>query len=361
MTQPPNVDRQSRFRGLLVGTAVGDALGLPAEGLSARRVRKLFKGRWHHRFIFRRGMVSDDTEHTLFVAECLLAGPDSALAFRRALARKLRWWLLSLPASIGFATLRSIVKLWLGVSPERSGVYSAGNGPAMRSALIGAYFADSPELLRGYVEASTRLTHTDPRALTGALAIARLAAWIMRNQGASPLAVDEVFSLLRESGRADDGEWTDILSKMRNCYERGDSVEAFAAEMNLRRGVSGYVYHSVPVAVYSWMRQGHDFKRTLVAVLDCGGDTDTVAAMAGALAGASVGEQGIPRDWIDGVRDWPRGIGLLRRLGERLSRGQAGEAIAPAGYFFWPGLILRNLFFFFLVLLHVIRRWLPPY
>src|SRR6266542_784346 len=151
MAQPSKIDSPDRFKGLLIGTAVGDALGLPAEGLSARRISKLFKGRWHHRFIFHNGMVSDDTEHTIFVAGCLLAEPASASAFRRALAWKLRWWLLSMPAAIGFATLRSIIKLWLGVSPEKSGVYSAGNGPAMRSALIGAYFADAPEMLNRYV------------------------------------------------------------------------------------------------------------------------------------------------------------------------------------------------------------------
>ena len=60
-----------RLRGLLVGTAVGDALGLPAEGLSRQRVHRLYRGRWRHRLLFGRGMISDDTEHTLFVAQSL--------------------------------------------------------------------------------------------------------------------------------------------------------------------------------------------------------------------------------------------------------------------------------------------------
>jgi hypothetical protein len=56
---------------------------------------------------------------------------------------RLRGWLLSLPAGIGFATLRAILKLWLGFPLNRSGVYSAGNGPAMRVAVIGAFFRRS--------------------------------------------------------------------------------------------------------------------------------------------------------------------------------------------------------------------------
>ena len=127
-------DSSRSFRGLLVGTAVGDSLGLPAEGLSRRRVRKLFRGRWRHRFLLRRGMVSDDTDHTFFVSQSLLAHPDSAARFGRRFAWHLRLWLLTVPAGVGAATLKSILRLWVGVGHERSGVYSAGNGPAMRLA-----------------------------------------------------------------------------------------------------------------------------------------------------------------------------------------------------------------------------------
>ena len=60
----PSIDLIERFSGLLLGTAVGDALGLPAENLSAEKIRKRWNGEWKMRFIFGKGMVSDDTEHT---------------------------------------------------------------------------------------------------------------------------------------------------------------------------------------------------------------------------------------------------------------------------------------------------------
>jgi ADP-ribosylglycohydrolase len=168
------LSRRERFRGVILGTAVGDALGLPAEGISRRRSKKLFKGRWRHRLVFNRGMISDDTEHTVFAAQSLLAHPESCELFTRRLSWCFRWWLLSLPAGIGLATLRSIVRLWGGISPSRSGVRSAGNGPAMRSAPVGAFFASDPNQLDDYLQASTIITHTDPRALTGAKAVAYL-------------------------------------------------------------------------------------------------------------------------------------------------------------------------------------------
>src|SRR6185436_14806633 len=114
----------------LLGCAVGDSIGLPREGLSPRRAQRLFgSGPLTHRLVFGRGMISDDTEHACMTMQALLASNGDVDRFRRSLAWRLRGWLVTLPAGIGWATLRSIVKLWLGFS---GGVSSAGNGPAMR-------------------------------------------------------------------------------------------------------------------------------------------------------------------------------------------------------------------------------------
>ena len=77
---------RDRLVGILLGTAVGDALGLPAEGLGPGRRRRLVPGPRRHRFLLGRGMVSDDTDHTLFVAQSLLKHPSDASAFQRTLA-----------------------------------------------------------------------------------------------------------------------------------------------------------------------------------------------------------------------------------------------------------------------------------
>jgi ADP-ribosylglycohydrolase len=87
-------------------------------------------------------MVSDDTEHTCMVAQALLAAGNDVVAFAGQLARRLRLWLLGLPAGMGRATLRATLKLWLRFPPKRSGMLSAGNGPAMRSPVLGAAVED---------------------------------------------------------------------------------------------------------------------------------------------------------------------------------------------------------------------------
>ena len=180
-------DRINRIAGAILGTAVGDAIGLPGEGLPPQRAARLFgTGPFGHRFIFGRGMVSDDTEHTCMIAQALLAAPEDADAFVRCLGWKLRWWLLGIPAGIGLGTLRAILKLWLGFPPERSGVLSAGNGPAMRVAILGVCIDQDDEKLRSYVQVSTRLTHTDSRAEQGALIIALAARHATKAQTVDP-------------------------------------------------------------------------------------------------------------------------------------------------------------------------------
>ncbi len=125
--------------------------------------------------------------------------------------------------------------------------------------------------------------------------------------------------------------------------------------------MTGYAYRSVPVALYAWLRHPDDFRTALVAVLDCGGDTDTVGAITGALMGARLGSGAIPQTWLEGICDQPRSVGLLIQIAERLSRQKAATgALRPVRYF-WLLLVNRNLIFLVTVLCHGFRRLLPPY
>ena len=130
--------------GCLWGIAVGDALGLPCEGLSKHRQQRIYPNIAGYHLLFGHGMVSDDTEHTWMTAQVLCLSKGNPALFGSALAHQLRVWRLAIPAGVGFATLRAILRLCLGWSWARSSVYSAGNGPAMRSALIGVCYGQDP-------------------------------------------------------------------------------------------------------------------------------------------------------------------------------------------------------------------------
>ena len=288
--------------GCLLGTAVGDALGLPYEGMSARRGARMFPDPGRHHLLPGYGMVSDDTEHACFVALALIASQGQPNAFEKRLAASLRWWLLGLPAGVGLATLRSITRLWLGVPPSRSGVFSAGNGPAMRSAILGVAFRQSPDILRTFVERSTRLTHSDPKALLGALTVAVAAALSAAGKTVSPA---EFLALIdRHLEVESPGEFRELVGKAIVSAEKGETVREFASALGSRNGISGYIAHTAPCVVQTWLRHQDDFPSAVTAIIGAGGDTDTTAAILGGIIGARVGKAGIPHEWLDGILEF---------------------------------------------------------
>lgn len=281
-------------------------------------------------------------------AQALLVSRDEPDRFARALARKLRWWLLGAPAAIGWGTLRALVRSWIGFSPSRSGVRSAGNGAAMRAPIIGAWFSDADQLA-AFVRASSAITHRDPRANAGALAIALAARHAVHARSVDPPAL---LAEIRE--RVDDAELDAHLARLSHALERDLPPTELAAALGLSRGVTGYVHHTVPLCLYSWLRSPYDFRRAVTDVITLGGDADTTGAIVGALAGAAVGEAGIPREWLD-IVDYPRSLAWIRRLGEHVHTRAGPVPLA------WQLVPIRNIAFLAVVIPIALRRMLPPY
>ncbi len=307
---------RSAVVGAILGTAVGDAIGLPYEGLSRRRAQRLLGTPDRYRFLFGRGMVSDDTEHACMVMQALMATGDDANRFTHDLAWRLRFWLLGLPAGIGMATLKGTLRLWLGVPPQRSGVFSAGNGPAMRSVALGTVI-DDLEILRRLVTASTRLTHTDPKADYGAFAVALAAQ--MASSGEQPDGGRFTANLRRCLTDAASEEFLALVDRAVASVRSGETTEAFAASMGWSKGVSGYIYQTAPVVLHAWLSHPCDFRAAVTSVIRCGGDADTTAAIVGGIVGSAVGKEGIPAEWLDRLAEQPRSVAWMERLGEELA------------------------------------------
>ncbi len=240
-----SMQRESQLLGCLLGTTVADAIGLPREGLTRRRASRLYGGApLSLNLCCGRGLCSDDTEHTLIVARALAISAGEPSLFTQQLAKDLKCWLLTLPAGIGMATLRACLKLLVGFGPQCSGVFSAGNGPAMRSAILGV-FASSDEQLRELVRVCSRITHTDPRAEEGARLVAQ-AARLGVVGGDSP---QEFLNQAVEDIQGEELRGT-IVSAVK-ALRQGDTCEAFADSQGWSQGISGYVNQSVPAALYA--------------------------------------------------------------------------------------------------------------
>ena len=153
----------------------------------------------------------------------------------------------------------------------------------------------------------------------------------------------------------------DLIQKSFDSSQNGDSTLEFARQLGLDKGVSGYVYHSVPIALHAWFRYPDDFQQAIVSVVECGGDTDSVAAMVGGLIGAQVGETGIPMEWRKGLIESPRSLSWMKALSLQLSHSlRTGAPDRPIRLPI-AKLLLRNLFFLCIILGHGFRRLLPPY
>ena len=343
--------------GCLLGTALGDSIGLPYEGLSRQRSGRLLGPPDRHRFFFGKGMVSDDTEHTCLVAQSLIASGGDVEVFRQSLSWQLRFWFASIPAGIGMATARAIIRLWFGVSPLQSGVFSAGNGPAMRAAIIGAAIDDRKRMAE-LIRASSRMTHTDPKAEFGAQAVA-LAAHMTRSQEGVTSAefLNELRATLGDAGN----ELVTLIADVASSVANTQSTQSFAESLGLSQGVTGYVYHSVPVAIHAWLTNPGDIRRAIMSVVECGGDTDTTAAIVGGIIGTGVGDRGLPSDWLSGLSEWPCSVVWMKRLGIQLHQTlSTNSASRPVKRSAWA-IVPRNLFFLMIVLAHGFRRLFPPY
>jgi ADP-ribosylglycohydrolase len=196
----------------------------------------------------------------------------------------------------------------------------------MRSALIGVCFANDDAALIQHVAAATGITHRDPKAESGALAVALAARSSMRGESAEQYLAHlrRFLAPLGDAGR-------ELLGLAeRASAARGEPTTSFADSLGCAREVTGYMYHSVPAALHAWFSFPRDLPNAVRAAIRCGGDTDTVAAITGAIVGAGVGKGGIPAAWLQNLWDWPRGARWIELAAERAVEAASKKSRASA-------------------------------
>jgi ADP-ribosyl-[dinitrogen reductase] hydrolase len=328
----PSMHRSHRVAGALVGSAVGDALGAPFEfgppgrfsarfPVPARGAKTEMCGGgslgWEP------GEFTDDTQMALLVAASLLArgGLDEADLFDR-----FRAWAEAEPPDIGNQT-RAVLgsgRPWDVAAAEhfaRSG-HAAGNGSLMRTTPAAVWFSRFGT--SSTVDAARRisaLTHGDPSAGEGCAIFHELMRVAL--DGEDPLAaIPAALELVAAGHRA---RWAAVLAP--------DWTPSDATESN------GAVWPTLGQAVWA-LRHGRDFAEVLRLVIDLGGDTDTVAAVAGGLAGAVFGMGGIPMRWSSAVHGRLPGFGN-RRWGLADLQQLAAALDGGAQQSYDPGVIPR--------------------
>jgi ADP-ribosylglycohydrolase len=338
----------NQISGTLLGTALGDALGLACEGMSAQAIARRFGRVERFHLLGRTGFVSDDTEQSALIAQCLARHPDDVDRCVAAFRTSLLGWFCHLPWGVGRATIQSCIRIGLGVPV--TGVNSAGNGAAMRAAIIGSFFDDQPEKRVIFGRALARVTHRDERAVEGALYVAELAAALPRGPTGKQMDTSQAEARLVVTVK----EFGDTLDRARQMALGGSSTSEAANVC----GTSGFVIHSVPLATFALLRYGNDPLFALSEVISAGGDTDSTAAILGAWLGASHGAEALPGSLIDRIHDGPFGPTHLRALASCLFSISESESV-PIPSYSSTAALLRNLALLPVILGHGFRRLLP--
>ncbi|MGL4463274.1 MAG: ADP-ribosylglycohydrolase family protein [Planctomycetia bacterium] len=341
-------DLGDHLAGVLLGTAVGDALGLPCEGMTPAAIARRFGRMERYRLFGRTGFVSDDTEQAALVAQSLVRHPHDADRCAAAFRCSLFGWFLRLPFGVGLATIKACVRIGLGF--RRSGVRSAGNGAAMRAAVVGVFFHDQSDQRAAFGRALAESTHTDPRAVEGALYVAELAAAVVASPAASPAKCQAAARQV-----VADPQLAAAIDRAAEMAVEGASTAQAAGVC----GTSGFIIHTVPFATFLFLRFGDDPAPALSEAASAGGDADSIAAIVGAWLGARHGAAALPADLVARLHDGPFGPAHLRALAAALLRTRSSEEKVTVPHYSPTTACLRNLALIPVVLAHGFRRLIP--
>jgi ADP-ribosylglycohydrolase len=254
------------------------------------------------------GHITDDTEQALLVARLLIDGHGHIDAL--TLANSLADWERDMARRgsldlLGPSTQRAISAVAAGASVEEAGRFGDTNGAAMRVTPVGIAkpIEDIDGLLQAVVEASG-VTHNTTIALAGAFAVA--AAVSAGIAGARVEEAIEIGVSAAQAGR-NRGSWVagaDVAARIEAALAGATGLAPDDMILFIRKvvGTSVATQESVPAA-FAVLRAGGDgsaWEACLLAA-SLGGDSDTIAAMVGAIAGACEGIAAFPRDALDVV------------------------------------------------------------
>ena len=307
---------RDKFRGCLLGATVGDVIGAAVEAESPgyiaatyRSVDDILAAGSVPEFAGPAGQVgrfTDDTQMMLGVAEWLLAGEaPSAERLLARLAAGYEPWRRYGPG------MDAIVRLyarhpaqWRDLATAAFPQGSYGNGSAARVAPVGLACSHDPAAAAALAMESSRPTHTHPLAYQGAVLQALAVGAAVRCDPADCPPAGVLAVLRAGLGRfADLMQDTSPFARALDAVEAGLARGASCGDMAAALGTGMAAYDAVPMGVYCFLRHRDSFADAVRQAVFLGGDTDTIAAMAGALAGALLGRQAIPAAWVGAIRE----------------------------------------------------------
>jgi len=302
---------KDKIHGCLAGLAIGDALGNPTEFLTPQMIRDEYgwvdsfvpAASWHPHHIMLPGSITDDTGQALAIAHAF--SEDGNLT-----AESVAWHLLkwadeageALPVILGPSTRKALDQLREGKPPRLTGVNGTTNGAAFRAVPIGLVNFDQRDRLLEQIVEACLPTHGTTVAISGAAAVGFAVSAAMLEEN----SVDDIIAAAcdgaaqgREFGK---WHWATPLEKRIELAIKivagAGSPAQVLADLYAYVGVDMLVAESV-AAVFGVIKLADgDPVKAMQFGANIGGDTDTIAAIAGAICGAIHGISPFEREMI---------------------------------------------------------------
>ncbi|NJO87734.1 MAG: ADP-ribosylglycohydrolase family protein [Chloroflexia bacterium] len=290
-----------KIKGTLFGHAIGDAIGLSTEFMTKAQVAYNYpKGvnsytqiiSDKHRKSWTPGEWTDDTEQML----CIL---DSLLEKKKVdpinIAQKIHFWAYNGGRGIGNTTYKVLTSPDFLIDPikvseqiwEESRRNLAANGAVMRTSVVGLWNHKNDDDVIKNAEKIAKITHFDPRC-TGSSAVVSLAiAKLLQGY----YDFDIILGFLRPVSSKFDKRIDEYIVLAKNR-----SISTIGLD---ERNSIGYTLKTMAAGL--WALKHNNFKKCIGEIIHEGGDADTNAAVAGAVLGAKLGFEKLPKDWVDGL------------------------------------------------------------
>lgn len=280
------IKESDRFRGCLLGLAVGDAVGTTVEFAARGSFAPLTDMVGGGPFRLAPGQWTDDTSMALCLATSLIVrqGFDPA----DQMNRYCRWWQLGYLSSNGTcfdigSTVGAALRRYQATADPFSGSTnprSAGNGSLMRLAPVPMFYHPDRARIRHYSGESSRTTHGAQECLDACRLFAEMLARALDGMPKTEILLSH--------------DEADIQSAALRAIARGAYRDKTADDIS----GSGYVVHCLEAALWCFLTTD-SFAAAILQAANLGQDADTTAAVCGQIAGAYYGESGIPAHWLE--------------------------------------------------------------
>lgn len=303
---------KEKIYGILFGQAIGDALGLAAEGMSkdmvaatypngvndyADIVQDEFRSRWP------RGAWTDDTDQMLCILDSLL---DKGAIDPYDIASRFLKWFHSGGQGVGRHTYNVLQMPQYEQYPYKAAEFvwrlskknNAPNGALMRTCILGIWDWQNAAAVRTNTECVCRLTHFDPRCVGSCVIATHIIDCELLG---TPISEEAMIRI-----------GTEYAPEIEEFVRLGFQSDLGKLHLD-DRGTKGYTLRTLAAGLWAY-NFGTDFRTALQAIIAEGGDTDTNGAVAGALMGARMGYRALPETWVT--------TGLMNKelLEERIER-----------------------------------------